>query len=160
MAIKISYETYRWAPSVPDRAEYNHLRSLDEAGMKAHITTLLKAMQKGMSASAKYSYRLPLSLLAAAAVFFALFMVVPRNPVAGESQLSDTLEVAAGIAGLMGICTFPSASLTSDSIQKNKMFARRYYVNCWTAAQRLQYDAFAGHMAMVIDRDFPRVGVN
>lgn len=153
MKITIKYKEFEWRPAAPpDQNEYLVLRSLDEDGMKKYLKVLITQETVRLAGFSPYRYRTGvIGVLAGAALVWVASYLKEDGVTGWEKLISSLGWIVIGGCVIHGI----SASLTNDSIRKNMIPAREYYVRCWAAAQKLDYPSFTQHMAATIQRSFP-----
>jgi hypothetical protein len=159
MTITLRWKSYKWKPTViPDRAEYDHLRTLNEPQMKTHLKTQLNRVRAELTSTSPYSYRKSIIALTVAGVLLIPRLFIEAD-VREDSALYSIMTFAGWLILFGAVMLGASASMTYDSIRKNLIVAREHYVKCWVAAQKLEYPAFQQYMTKLINRPSPNYDV-
>lgn len=153
--ITIHWHSYKWRPTVPpDQAEYSHLKTLDERLMKTHLKTLLGKVRADLTKTSPYSYRKAIFMLTLAVGLITLAMGF-KPDTGSPSLLHMGLKYAGWGLLIVAVIHGASNSMTQDSIRKNLIVAREYYVMCWVVAQKLEYASFHQYVTKLIDKGPP-----
>lgn len=152
LKIILKWTSYRWSPGEPpDQAEYERFRQLSESAMKEHLKTLMDRERRQMKALSPYTYRRAL-ILFAVALGVMMIAKMTHGGAQGAGSFSELAKVAGWLMMVGAVLLGGGASMTNDSIRKNLIVVREYYVRCWVAAQRLEFGPFQQHMRKLIAR--------